>query len=71
MATGYQGDSGWGSLQGLGRHSGLIGALLISVGAMVSLAMGITRVRRLGLWLIPTVLFTTGVLLVARPRTKS
>jgi hypothetical protein len=57
-------------MQGLGLHTGLIGGLLIAAGAVISVAMGVTRVSRLNLWLIATALYVTGALLVAMPHEK-
>ena len=65
-----QGDYGWDSIRGLGQHTGLVGGLLISAGIVISLVMALTKVRRLGLWMIPTVLYVLGVSLVARSPAK-
>jgi hypothetical protein len=68
--AGYQGYDGGDPIQGLGQHTGFIGGLLISAGAVISLAMAVTKVRRLNLWLIPTALYVAGVILVAMPHQK-
>ena len=65
-----QGDYGWDSIQGLGHHTGLVGGMLISAGIAISLVVALTKVRRLGLWMIPTVLYLTGTLLVAESPAK-
>ncbi len=70
MADMDQVNYGWDSIEGLGRHTGLVGGLLIVAGAVISLAMAVTKVRRLNLWMIATVLYVAGVFLVAMPHQK-